>query len=70
MLDQGRGHIVQHRQGRKQRPLLEQDAGAPFNLGRLGLGHLVALIAEQLDRAAFGLLEPNNGVEQHGLAGA
>ncbi|MNE02026.1 hypothetical protein D3C80_944870 [compost metagenome] len=70
VFDQGRCDIVQHGQGRKQGPLLEQDAGPALDLRRLGLGHLIAFMAEQLHRPALGLLQADDGVEQHRLAGA
>ena len=70
MLDQGRGHILQNRQRREQRALLEQHAGAPLDIGHIRLGRSGHVMAQQMDAAAIGLLQADDGVQQNRLAGS
>jgi hypothetical protein len=70
VLVQRRGDVLAHGQVREQRPLLEQHAPAALDdvpAAARGVGHV---LAEQLDRAAVGDLQADDGVEQDRLAGA
>src|SRR3546814_13236351 len=66
MLEERRLHILLDGQEREQRALLEHDADVAADPG-LGV-FVLAVPHENFYRAPLGLLEPSDGVEQHGFA--
>ena len=52
------------------RALLEQHAGAPLDIGHIRLGRSGHVMAQQVDAAAIGLLQADDGVQQNRLAGS
>ncbi len=70
MLVHRRGDVLAHGQVGEQRPRLEQHAPALLEHLKPHVGDLVHVLAEDADLAGLRLPEPDQGPQQHRLAGA
>ncbi len=66
----GRADVLAHAQGREQGPALEQHSPAALQGAPLAPGDPARIDAEHPHLAAIGPLQPDQGVQKHGLARA
>ena len=70
VLEHGQLHVLQHRERRKQRALLEGDAVGRLDLLELGRRQLREVATQHSHLARLGTLQAEDGAQQHGLARA
>ena len=70
VLDHGQLHVLQHRQPREQRPLLEGDAVAGLDRAQLRRAHAGDVGAVDAHHPGLRALQPEDAPQQHRLARA
>jgi hypothetical protein len=62
--------VLRHGQRAEQRAILEQDPPALFQRNRIGFAQMRHIVAQHVDAARVGPLEPDYGAQQHRFAAA